>query len=511
MMMTSLSSVATTLEAILAPSEPLELPPELQASTQALNDLWGEALKRIEPQVTPSALQTWIHPLVPHALEAQQGSITLLASSRFNCDYIQKHYKSVIEQTLSSLVGYPLKLVLTVGEAPLITASTLQARHTSQPQPLAPSNLSPHEAQAEAERLLKMQAIAISADAHRAWTPQSNRAKLNPRYTFEQFVAGQGNRFCHAAAQQIAQQPGIAYNPFFVHGRVGLGKTHLAQAVGHYLLQHQPNLRVLYATAEEFTNDMIQALATKKLDAFRDKYRKIDALIIDDVQFFEGKDKTQEELFHTFNALHQHNKQIILTCDRPPKELVQLQERLVSRFEWGLLAHIELPDVETRKAILRKKAQREGMTLRFHLEEEVLTFLAQTFDANIRELEGAFNKLTAQCLLLEKSFTLEEAQQLFGQEASERAINEHRILAVVAKHYNVNEADILGPLRSKEVAHARSMTAYLLRDKLHWSFPQIGRFLGNRKHSTMVYAIDKFKDELMQQPTLAKTLQSLAL
>jgi chromosomal replication initiator protein len=478
--------------------------PAPKASKGQANEagLWLAVQEQLVQTLSPASFQTWIKPLRIAHVNLDEGGlvhVTLEAASDFTRGYVKNHYAPQIAQALKAVLGCE-RVALTWG---------LQAQPDVAPS--SPKTLAMQQADANAEAILAQQDQhhqLQTSGTTQTWTPRTLTSGLQPRYTFEQFVVGPFNHFAHAAAVAIAEQPGIAYNPFFIHGSVGLGKTHLIQAIGHFVLRHHPNLNVRYVTTETFTNDLIHALTTRKMDAFREKYRKIDVLIIDDIQFLEGKDKTQEEMFHTFNALHSLGKQVILSSDRPPKALARLEERLISRFEWGLIVDIQLPDLEARKAILRKKAEREGMTLRFHLDEDVLTHLAELAPNNIRELEGNFNKLAATCMLEEHPFSMETVERLFGKPTNTKRLNEDMIIELVSLQFNVSVKDIKSVGRSKEVTHARQIATYLCRELLDLSFPRLGQVF-NRKHSTMLYGYEKLKGQLGTNALLKKQLDDL--
>ena len=314
---------------------------------------------------------------------------------------------------------------------------------------------------------------------------------LNPRYQFETYVVGSGNRLAHAACLAVAEKPARAYNPVFLYGGVGLGKTHLLHAVGNAC--HQRGLNVLYVSSEEFTNDMINAIRTHTNQAFREKYRSADVMLVDDIQFIAGKESTQEEFFHTFNTLHGQDKQIIVTSDRPPKSLVTLDERLRSRFGWGLTADIQPPDLETRLAILRSKAERTGR----NIPNEILEIIAERVQSNIRELEGALNRIIAFADLSGSSLTsslvevaLADLLPQHGDVQPEAVVNQ------VAQYYKLSVDKLLSLDRSRDVARPRQVAMYLLREETHISYPQIGAVLGGRDHTTVMYAVNKIKKEI---------------
>ena len=320
--------------------------------------------------------------------------------------------------------------------------------------------------------------------------PKPRHMTLNPRYTFDTYVVGSGNRLAHAACQAVAEKPARAYNPLFLYGGVGLGKTHLLHAIGNAC--HISGLNVLYVSSEEFTNDLIAAIRTHTTQAFREKYRSADVLLIDDIQFIAGKESTQEEFFHTFNTLHGQDKQIIVSSDRPPKSLVTLEERLRSRFEWGLTADIQAPDLETRLAILRSKAERTGR----HISDEILDSVARRVQSNIRELEGALNRIIAYADLSGSSLTPSLVEVALSDLLPQKKnISPDKILEAVASTSGISMDELVGQNRSAKIAIPRQLAMYLLREFNEISLPQIGEILGGRDHTTVMYAIKKIEED----------------
>lgn len=436
------------------------------------SDTWQAVQEVLKEKMSQPSFETWISPLKQDKVTDTQA--TLIAESAFNRDWVLKHYRPQIKQAYSAVLNNDIEITIDIEDS------------------------NPEDAGKE-------ELPTASKDDWRPWTPKATKSNLNPRYTFEQCVIGEHNRFCHAAALAVAESPAVSYNPFFIHGGVGLGKTHLIQAIGHFAHRHHPDLNVRYVTAEAFTNDLIHGLSTRDMKAFRDRYRKIDILIIDDVQFLEGKERTQEEMFHTFNALHESGKQIILSSDRPPKQLGKLTERLKSRFEWGLIADIQSPDLETRMAILRKKCEREHI----NLPEDVLNFVADMHPNNIRELEGALNKVAAYAMLTRTLMDVETAQKLLGSPVDKANINIESIIDTTANYYHLRSGDLKSPSRAKDVSHARQVAIYLIRTMTETSFPKIGAALGNRKHTTILYAYDKMTGEIEQHPSLKQQINEI--
>ena len=323
---------------------------------------------------------------------------------------------------------------------------------------------------------------------------ESNHQTLNPKYTFDTFVVGSNNRFAHAAALAVGNEPGKSYNPLFLYGGVGLGKTHLMHAIGNRIIEENRKANVLYVTSEKFTNQLINSFKDNKTEMFRNKYRNIDVLLIDDIQFIAGKDRVQEEFFHTFNTLREDGKQIIISSDTPPRDIQFLEDRLKSRFEWGLLADISCPDYETRLAILRKKAQDE----RIIIDDSILSNIAATIDSNIRELEGVFNKIVARAALTHSPITMEHAELIINEFKlkSEKVISSDFIKETVAKYFSINKNDLASEKRSNDIAFPRQIAVFLCRDVANMSFPQIGKDFGDRDHSTVMHAYNKIKKEV---------------
>lgn len=328
---------------------------------------------------------------------------------------------------------------------------------------------------------------------------------LNPKYGFGSFIVGSNNELAAAAAQAITKNPGKAYNPLFIYGGVGLGKTHLMQAVGNALLKTGEAKRILYVTTEKFTNEFIQAVRDNKSENFKNLYRSMDVLLIDDIQFLAGKEQTQEEFFHTFNALHQNNKQIVLSSDRLPKEIPSIEERLVSRFEWGMIADVQPPDFETRVAILKSKAHERGYTV----ESNVLEYIAQVVETNIRELEGSLNRLMVFCQLNNTQPTLERVKDVLSNiifPPKKRLVSPKNIMAVVADFYNVSMDDLIKQSRKKEYVTPRQISMYIIRKELETSLPMIGEIFGGRDHTTVIHAIDKIQNLAKEKESLRQEL-----
>ncbi|MDF2878416.1 MAG: dnaA [Clostridia bacterium] len=348
----------------------------------------------------------------------------------------------------------------------------------------------------------------ISKRSDQLQDPLNNQSTLNPRYVFDSFVVGNSNRMAHAAALAVAEAPARAYNPLFLYGGVGLGKTHLMHSIAHYILDQNPNAKVIYASSEKFTNELINSIRDDKNESFRNKYRNIDVLLIDDIQFIAGKERTQEEFFHTFNTLHEANKQIIISSDRPPKEIETLEDRLRSRFEWGLIADIQSPDLETRIAILRKKAEIESLSV----PEEVLLFIAKTVISNIRELEGALNRILAFSSLTNKPITVELANEALKDLISKdrpKVITAEYIQEIVANFFHLKPEELKSSKRTRSIAHPRQIAMYLCRKLTDLSLPKIGEKFGGRDHTTIIHGFEKISRELQTDIELTQVVNEL--
>ena len=335
----------------------------------------------------------------------------------------------------------------------------------------------------------------------------SNHSSLNPKYTFDTFVVGNNNRFANAASLAVANSPGNSYNPLFLYGGVGLGKTHLMHAIGNRVLEDNYSSNVLYVTSEKFTNQLINAIKDNKNEIFRNKYRNVDVLLIDDIQFIAGKERVQEEFFHTFNTLYEDKKQIVISSDKPPRDIPFLEDRLKSRFEWGLLADISCPDYETRLAILRKKAQDANIVI----DDDILANIANKVDSNIRELEGVFNKIVARASLIHTPITREFAENIINEfkAENEKVISSEFIKETVGKYFSIDPNDLSGNKRSAEIAFPRQIAMYLCREVANMPFPKIGQDFGNRDHSTVMHAYKKIQNEIKEKTNTKLIVESV--
>ena len=424
-----------------------------------LNDLLTKAKELLKDEVTKISYETWIKIL--EIQSADNGHIVLLTSTEFQKNIIASKYLDLLTNTFNYLTNRECTVSI-------VSREELEAASNN-------TNLNV--------------AANIEAPINYATT------NLNPKYTFSTFVVGNSNRFAHAAALAVAEAPAASYNPLFLYGGVGLGKTHLMHAIGNEILKNNKNSKILYVTSENFTNQLINAIKDNSSDQFRNKYRNIDVLLIDDIQFIAGKERIQEEFFHTFNTLYESGKQIILSSDKPPKDIQLLEDRLKSRFEWGIIADISNPDYETRLAILRKKAQLDNIII----DDEILSTIATRIDSNIRELEGTLNKIIATASLTQNNqITMELAEKAINDIVSqqEKVISAEFIQETVGKYFNVNPKDLKGSKRSNDITFLRQIAMYLCRTVANMSLPQIGKDLGKRDHTTVMHACNKIEQEI---------------
>ena len=442
-----------------------------------LKEKWEEILQavRVEYDLADISFNTWLKPL--EVYEVKNNTVTVVIPAEqgtMGLGYITKRYKIPLQITICNVIG------LADCEVEFILSSEVQKKETSY---------------------------------NNTYTQDSRfeEAHLNPKYTFDTFVVGSNNKFAQAASLAVAESPGEAYNPLFIYGGAGLGKTHLMHSIGHYILENNKDSKVLYVTSEEFTNELIETIRNGNNTAmtkFREKYRNIDVLLVDDIQFIIGKESTQEEFFHTFNSLHSAKKQIIISSDKPPKDMEILEERFRSRFEWGLIADITLPDYETRMAILHKKEELDG----YNISEDVIQYIANNIKSNIRELEGAFNKVVAFAKLEKREIDLELAEQALKDIISpdeKKVIPPEYIISMVAEHFSVTAADICGNKRNSKIVVPRQVAMYLCREIISTPLKSIGKSLGNRDHTTVMHGIEKIEHEISVDDNLKNTVEIL--
>ena len=438
-----------------------------------LDELWTAALELIAEKISKPSFDTWLKNTKPKGFI--DDTLTIGVPNDFARDWLEGRYTDLIIDTLFQLTGstFSIKFVI------------------------------PEKEQASEESPIKPVQQPVINDIH-----DSSKTMLNPKYTFDSFVIGAGNRFAHAASLAVAEAPAKSYNPLFIYGGVGLGKTHLMHAIGHYIQEHNPEASVVYLSSEKFTNEFIHAIMDNKAVNFRNKYRNVDILLIDDIQFLAGKEQTQEEFFHTFNTLHEENKQIIISSDRPPKEIPTLEDRLRSRFEWGLITDITPPDLETRIAILSKKAKAEGLDI----PNEVMLYIANQIDTNIRELEGALIRVVAYSSLVNQDIDAALAADALKDiipSRKPRSITVQTIQEIVADKYNITLEDFAARKRTRSIAFPRQIAMYLSRQMTDLSLPKIGEKFGGRDHTTVIHAFDKITEMIESDSVLKDEIEEI--
>ena len=444
--------------------------------------IWDQVLTLIEGKVGPHSFSTWFKPT---SLKAdQERALVIRVPAPLYVEWLPRHYSVVLAEALAEVGRPQVQLIFEV-----------EAENQPTPPAAASASLSaPAPAKVEVPAQIEFTAQPRLAPPPSAVIPGG----LNPRYTFDTFIVGPSNQFAHAACRAVAEAPSRSYNPLFIYGGVGLGKTHLMHAIGQYVVQHNPALTLTYISSERFMNEMINAVRFDRILEFRSRYRSVDVLLVDDIQFVSGKEGTQTEFFHTFNALHDAQKQIVISSDRPPHEIPALEERLRSRFEWGLIADIQPPDIETKTAILKKKAETEAVPL----PDNVAMYIASRIKSNIRELEGSLIRLLAYASLTGRPLTIELAQDVLRNviDHDERAVTIEQIQKFVAEYYQLKLHDLKSRNNSKSVAMPRQIAMYLCKMLTHASLPEIGRSFGGKHHSTVIHSIKKVDDMRKKSP-----------
>ncbi|MBN2428575.1 MAG: chromosomal replication initiator protein DnaA [Deltaproteobacteria bacterium] len=455
-----------------------------------MNQIWKQAIAQLEQVIESPFFSTWIKSIRP--IDLTPDKITLEVPNRFVLEWIQENYFDLLENTLSELLAVPIKIKLKVGVS----------QDAEGPEPdMEKTRVSEDNSFLRDDANLSSQ---VNIETEKNNTSNFN---LNPKYSFQEFVAGSSNQFAYAAAMAVANNPATTYNPLFIYGGVGLGKTHLISAIGNFVSKNKPHMQVSYYTSEKFMNELINSLRYAKMDDFRKKFRSVDVLLIDDVQFIAGKERTQEEFFHTFNALYESQKQIVVTSDKFPKDIPGLEERLRSRFEWGLIADIQAPDVETKQAILNLKAEQIGIKL----PEDVAFFIANSITSNVRELEGLLNRIGAYAKLTATSVSLSMAKEILKDILVEknREISVEQIQKVVASHFNIKLTELKSSKRLKALVIPRQIAMYLARQMTSCSYPEIGEKFGGKDHSTIIHAIKKIEKALEDDFRLRSTLENI--
>ncbi|MBD2327137.1 chromosomal replication initiator protein DnaA [Alkalinema sp. FACHB-956] len=452
------------------------------------DSLWAQVLEHLRFKMNPTTFDTWVGKTVAESLE--NDCLTIQTRHPFARRWLMRYYMATILQVVQEVAGRPIEVQFTspADSEELMGGGSEEASPSTSLSDLAPS-------------------IASAADSFQVLRSTSSpRSDLNPKYIFSRLVVGPSNQMAHAASLAVAESPGREFNPLFLCGGVGLGKTHLMQAIGHYRLEIDPLARIHYVSTERFTNDLVAAIRKDNMQAFREQYREVDVLLVDDIQFIEGKEYTQEEFFHTFNSLHEAGKQVVLASDRPPNQIPRLQERLCSRFSMGLIADIQPPDFETRMAILQKKAEYADL----RLPRNVIEYIASTYTSNIRELEGALTRAVAYITIAGLSMTVENIAPVLNPPAENVQASAEIVITIVSEHFKVPIEDLKGNSRRREISVARQIGMYLMRQHTDLSLPKIGDEFGGKDHTTVLYSYEKIDNLKGSDRDLAQTLRQLS-
>ncbi|WP_103123459.1 chromosomal replication initiator protein DnaA [Nostoc cycadae] len=444
----------------------------------SLDSLWSQVLERLQLELSRPTFETWIK--TANAERLENNCLVIITPNPFARNWLQKYYINTIANVVQNILGYPVEIYITVAQGGEVTP--IDKRETAEK---FPNSSFVSESQTQKTQM---------------------NAELNSKYVFSRFVVGANNRMAHAASLAVAESPGKEFNPLFLCGGVGLGKTHLMQAIGHYRWEICPNSKIFYVSTEQFTNDLITAIRNDSMQSFREHYRAADVLLVDDIQFLEGKEYTQEEFFHTFNTLHEAGKQVVIASDRPPNQIPQLQERLSSRFSMGLIADIQSPDLETRMAILQKKAEYENICL----PRDVIEYIATNYKSNIRELEGALIRALAYISIWGLPMTVENIAPVLETPSEKLAATPEVILATIAENFDVSIEDLKSNSRRREISWARQIAMYLMRQHTDLSLPRIGEEFGGKDHTTVMYSCEKITQLKESDRNLGNTLRQLS-
>ncbi|MFN2340471.1 MAG: chromosomal replication initiator protein DnaA [Halanaerobium sp.] len=461
-------------------------------SQKELDHIWKKTLENIKEQITNPSFNTWFSE-TKAIMTTAENQLVLQVPNNFIQEWIESQYTDLIEEILKDLTGNQWTLILLTPEEVKKFKENKKNKSGS----------------SENKEEQEVEVVEETAEKDNMESELKQNG-FNPKYTFDTFVVGNSNRFAHAASLAVAEAPAKAYNPLFIYGDVGLGKTHLMQAIAHFILKNNPDYKVVYVSSETFTNELINSIKDDSTVDFRDKYRNIDILLVDDIQFLAGKERTQEEFFHTFNTLHESNRQLIISSDRPPKEIPTLEERLRSRFEWGLITDIQKPDLETRIAILRKKADIENLTI----PNEVVIYIANKIQSNIRELEGALVKVIAYSSLVDREIDVDLAREalkdLVNKKKNESIeVNIERIKKIITDDYNLRMEDMQSKKRTQTIAFPRQIAMYLSRELTDFSLPHIGNEFGGRDHTTVIHAHNKIQEKIENEDDFSNKIERL--
>lgn len=444
----------------------------------SLDNLWGQVLERLQLQLSKPTFETWIKTASAEQLE--NNCLVIRTPNPFARNWLQKYYIKTIADVVHDILGYPVEIYLTTSLV--------------------------EDSGKDDSGIIWLEQKEVTLPRENLSIPKSKPANLNAKYIFSRFVVGPNNRMAHAASLAVAESPGQEFNPLFLCGGVGLGKTHLMQAIGHYRLEIFPDSQIFYVSTEKFTNDLITAIRKDSLQSFRERYRAADVLLVDDIQFIEGKEYTQEEFFHTFNTLHEAGKQVVLASDRPPNQIPSLQQRLCSRFSMGLIADIQAPDLETRMAILLKKSEYENMVL----PRDVIEYIATRYPSNIRELEGALTRVVTYISISGLPITVKNIAPILSPQIEKLEASKEVVLKVVSENFNVSIEELKSSSRKREITLARQVGMYLIRQHTDLSLPKIGEFFGGKDHTTVLYSCDKISQLQSSDLSLAQTIRQLS-